>query len=430
MKKFLELLLILALILVMTNVSAIGEISDEQKLNAYYSMATASIQNGDYAKANQYIGTCLEMAGDGYAELRTDLYFKRGCIAQLNGEMDQAIADLNAALQLDSELADAELVLTQIYADQEQNAQAIEHLKRYLELKPEDTEMQETLGGLYTMEGDYEKGAAAFDAYFASGDISNADANYLRGVCRLGLNDYEGAIADMTMALESDNYRDAALYNRGVCQLQLGEFQAAEDDFTAVIDSETVIEGVYYNRGVCRMNVAPKLADEEIEPMYRSAIEDFIASAEESAYVSDSRYNEAICRMQIGEYDLARSLLETLKEDAMYGDAACHNEALCALQLGEYGDAKKGFEECIDKGFEIGSSRYYMGVCDAGLGDLEAALADYTQNIEEGLLESASYYNRGMLKIQMGDADGGEADLLQAMELGDGEESVSTEATE
>ena len=54
--------------------------------------------------------------------------------------------------------------------------------------------MSEILGELYTKQGKYEEGLRAFDAYFASTEAPSADARYNRGLCRLGLYDYEGAI--------------------------------------------------------------------------------------------------------------------------------------------------------------------------------------------------------------------------------------------
>ena len=52
--------------------------------------------------------------------------------------------------------------------------------------------MSEILGELYTKQGKYEEGLKAFNAYFASTKAPSADARYNRGLCRLGLYDYEG----------------------------------------------------------------------------------------------------------------------------------------------------------------------------------------------------------------------------------------------
>ena len=160
----------------------------------------------------------------------------------------------------------------------------------------------------------------------------------------MGLYDYEGAIEDMTAALNSGRRRAAALYRRGLCRMQLGALKAAEADFSAAIDARPTMDGARYNRGLCRMGLARKLADAESTALYRRAAGDFAVSAQTESYVVDSLYNEALCRMQLGKYAQAAEILDGLLEDGIYGSAACLAAAICRMHTGDFAAAKAGFD--------------------------------------------------------------------------------------
>ena len=125
--------------------------------------------------------------------------------------------------------------------------------------------MSEILGELYAKQGKYEEGLRAFDAYFASTKAPSADARYLRGLCRMGLYDYEGAIEDMTAALNSGRRCAAALYRRGLCRMQLGALKAAEADFSAAIDARPTMDGARYNRDTLDVHYKGKNISDVLE---------------------------------------------------------------------------------------------------------------------------------------------------------------------
>ena len=67
----------------------------------------------------------------------------------------------------------------------------------------------------------------------------NAEAYYDRGNARSSCDDYDGAIADVTMALKIGlRFREAitAYGNRGIARVKSGDFEGAIQDFTEIIE--------------------------------------------------------------------------------------------------------------------------------------------------------------------------------------------------
>ena len=138
------------------------ELDNTRKLDAYYSLATASIGSENYEKAKAYIGDCIALIGEeATGALAADLHLKLGCIYTIEEDYQAALTELNAAIAAQEDLADAYLVRSQAYSVLQRYAEAAESLSRYVELSG-DTEKNETLAQLYEMAGDNEQALAAY----------------------------------------------------------------------------------------------------------------------------------------------------------------------------------------------------------------------------------------------------------------------------
>ena len=78
---------------------------------------------------------------------------------------------------------------------------------------------------------------------------SQATKDYLnRGLAKIKIQDYTGAIADFTKAIEIDP-KDADAYNdRGVAKCELQDYRGAIVDFTQAIELNSIYSDAYYNR--------------------------------------------------------------------------------------------------------------------------------------------------------------------------------------
>ena len=293
----------------------------------------------------------------------------RACIDLIDGKDELALLSVEAALKVQPDMADAYLVLTQVYAGQGDVDKAIENLETYIDLT-EDTELYETVAQLHEAKGDYESAVAAYDKYVAGAGAEVEEAGFQSGLYRMESGKYESAIEAFTPYKESELYGAGALYNIGICQMSLGDYAAARESLTACEEKGGGFDGLYYNRGICAL-----MAEE-----WESAAADFEKSIESEPYKTDAAYNLGICQMQAEAYEEAISSFTGLIDNA----------------------GEEGVNDSV---------YYYRAICLTAVGKLEEALADYTTCIEHEYELAQSYYQRSQVYASLGDAEKQTADL-------------------
>ncbi len=101
--------------------------------------------------------------------------FNRGAIASQNGDLDEAVRQFRAALELDGELVAAYNGLASVYYNQEKYEQALAAVAELLQRDPDNLQGRRIRYLIHDVRNDQEQLAAAFDAY-AEVDPANAAA--------------------------------------------------------------------------------------------------------------------------------------------------------------------------------------------------------------------------------------------------------------
>ncbi len=390
MKKLMVVLLTVALLLMAMPVLAEeaapevqSSIVDTQKLDASYTLALNAINAEDYDTAKEYLNVCFAYCDpQANPTMYADLLLKRACIDVIEEKNDMALLNLDAAIRVQPDLADAYLVRTQVYAAQGNVDAAIENLEKYIELT-EDTSLYETVAQLNEAKGDIEAAQAAYDKYVEGAGGEVAEAGFQSALYRMQAGKFEEAIEGFEAYADDETYAAGAAYNIGICKMNLGDYAGAVEAFTTCEEKGGAFEGLYYNRGVCAL----------MSEQWEAAAADFGKSIETEPYVDDARYNLAICQMQQGDYETA---VATFTE--LIGD-------------GEGAEPAEGEEEKIVND----GAYYYRAVCNAALGNLEAAIADYTVCIEHGYELAQSYYQRAQVYAALGDTENQNSDLQNSL---------------
>ena len=360
-------------------------IVDTQKLDASYTLALNAINAEDYETAKEYINVCFA-----YCDPQTnptmyaDLLLKRACIDVIEEKNDMALLQLDAAIRVQPDLADAYLVRTQVYAAQGNVDAAIENLEKYIELT-EDTSLYETVAQLQEANGNIEAAQAAYDKYVEGAGSEVEEAGFQSGLYKMQAGQLEEAIEAFEAYAEDENYGAGAAYNIGICKMNLGDYAGAIEAFNACEEKGGAFEGIYYNRGVCALMSAE----------WEAAAADFAKSIESEPYVDDARYNLAICQMQQEDYETAVATFTELIGD---GETEGTEEA----------DAERAVND---------GAYYYRAVCNAALGNLEAALADYTVCIDHGYELAQTYYQRAQVYAALGDIENQNSDLQASLSV-------------
>ena len=367
---------------------------DAQKLDASYTLALNAINAEDYETAKEYLNICFA-----YCDPQTnptmyaDLLLKRACIDVIEERNDMALLNLDAALRVQPDLADAYLVRAQVYAAQGAVDGAIASLEKYIELTG-DTSLYQTVAQLNEAKGDIEAAQEAYDKYVEGGGADAAEAGFQSGLYRMESGKFEEAIEAFEAYAEDETYGAGAAYNIGICRMNLGDYAGAVEAFTTCEEKGGQFEGLYYNRGVCAL----------MSEDWAKAAEDFARSAEGEPYVDDARYNLGICQMQQEQYEEAIATFTELIGDGKQTDVGEDQTEV------ENKPTEAEPERVINDG-----AYYYRAVCRTALGDLDGAIADYTVCIEHGYELGQSYYQRAQLYAAQGDTDKQTSDLQNSL---------------
>ena len=352
---------------------------DTQTLDACYTLALNAINAEDYETAKDYLSVCF-----GYCDpvsnpvFYADLLLKMACINSIEEKNDLALRNLDAAIRIKPDLADAYLVRTDVYVSQGNVDKAVENLEKYIELT-EDTSLYATVAQLQEAKGDMQAAQSAYDKYVEGSEEQAEEAGFQSGLYRMQNGNFEEAVEAFEAYRDNETYGAGAMYNIGVCKMNMGDYAGAVEAFNDCEEKEGNFEGLHYNRGVCHL----------LNAEWAEGAEDFTASIENESYTEDARYNLAVCQMQQEDFETAAATFTTYIEN---------------IETSEEENKVENY-----------GAYYYRAVCEGVLGKLEEALADYTVCIENGYELTQSYYQRAQVYAALGDVENQNLDLTESL---------------
>jgi RNA polymerase sigma factor (sigma-70 family) len=175
-------------------------------------------------------------------------YYERAKKHEANKQFEAALDDVNKAIEMDPNNADAYNTRIILYVNYLPKAyggteNALADYTRLLELKPTDWWARQGRASLYAATGQNDKAIDDYTTMIRGGtdyspeaETKNklvAQAYFERGrIYDLNLQDYSKAIADFTAALQFDPQISENVHRyRGECYEQLGESDKAQQDF-------------------------------------------------------------------------------------------------------------------------------------------------------------------------------------------------------
>ncbi|SDR33249.1 tetratricopeptide repeat protein [Thermostaphylospora chromogena] len=166
-----------------------------------------------------------------------EAYYNRAELRIAQGEVEGALADLDHVIELDPGYLDAYINRAGLRAAAGLNEQARADVAAGLAIDPDNAHLWSVLGQLEANDGRHAEAMAAFEtALAADPELSAAWAN--RGSLRYDSGDAEGAVADLSRAIElaSDDERAALHYNRAIALRALGREEEARADLRRARD--------------------------------------------------------------------------------------------------------------------------------------------------------------------------------------------------
>jgi tetratricopeptide (TPR) repeat protein len=170
---------------------------------------------------------------------------------------EEAIAEFDKAIKLDSTMAVAYYQRGIAYGNLGQDEKALADFKKALELEPNPADHGElylNLGLSYAKTGDQEKAIEFWTKAIKAGQ--NSAQIYLdRGKAYFNLKKYQESIADCTKALERDPKLARAYALRGKNKALLGNFKEAIPDLTQAVELDPTLDEALFNRAVSRVKM-------------------------------------------------------------------------------------------------------------------------------------------------------------------------------
>lgn len=242
----------------------------------------------------------------------------------------------------------------------------------------------------------------------------DADALARRGTASAGRHDYDGAIADLTRALELDPGNPEYSYERGRVLVAKQEYPKATADFDRAIELKPDYAPALMSRAELRIG-ARKVSE---------AIADLEAVDKIAAKQSD-------VRLEMGfAYERAEQLAPAIVQFdlwlAAHGDDArrfyayqglCHGRGM----LGQ--DLPAALKDCNEAVSLSDKKMNPIALANRALvrlrlGDYDKAIADYDASLRMEPDRPWPLYGRGLAKLKKNQRAAGEADVAEAIKIG------------
>lgn len=231
--------------------------------------------------------------------LTSDQHLHRGIARHATEQFDQALADYNEAIKLDDRNALAYVDRGILLATREgQIENAIADFDRALELVPDNIDTLVLRSDLYSALGEHARAVADLDRAV---DLSPSNARLLnyRGLLRARRGERTQAVADYSAAIAIDNRFVDAMINRAALYSIAGEADKALADLDTALVLSPRNALAAYNRGYVHF------AKREFD----KAIEDYSLALEIAPALAWALTNRCLARVVAG-HDLALALAD------------------------------------------------------------------------------------------------------------------------
>lgn len=352
------------------------------------------------AEAHYYRGACHVQQGDLEAALEDfaaaaeagDAWWYPAALGWTHynlGETRQAVAALDAAIELAPQNADLYLDRAFFHEARGEAEEAISDYTAVIALRPANPEPYRRRAELYFSQGDFQ---AALDDHNVLVRLLPDDPYALAGRAEvhLALQHYEDALDDLQAALALDPpQRDSILFLRGLAYLYLGDFPAAIADFQDYTALRPEDPAGWINLGQAQQDMGHPFA---------------AAEAYETALLLDPT---------------ATYLYSTLSE--LYYDIALMPETGPLMATVYLYSSIEDADQALAANPADSHAHLFRGLAYMTLERNENALEDFSAAIRlDPALEDA-YYNRGIVYTRLGDLalDDAESERLYRAAIAD-----------
>ena len=231
---------------------------------------------------------------------------------------------------------------------------------------------------------------------------------FYRAVAKFNLEDYSGAEADATLAIERNPFLNDVWEIRGVARQNLGKFEDAISDYDKALETLPGNKQILFNKALAQ-----------------DALKDYEAS--ENTFKELMKHNPNYDRAYRGRAKLRMSQGDTLAAIADLDTALMLNKyshEMYAMRAGLEATVTKNYEKAlVDMNEAIRlqpqESQYYVlrAQIHYSLDNYDGAMEDYGNAINLDSYNMIAYYNRGILRTEINDINRAIEDFTMVLRL-------------
>jgi tetratricopeptide (TPR) repeat protein len=366
-------------------------------INAYF--------EGRYQQTSEMFTTLLQQVGI-EARWQVVAFGWRGVALTRMGRYEDALADLDRAIELDSNLTWAVVYRGITHRSMRRYQEALADFRLALELGLNEGWILANRGVTYRLMERYEEALSDFDrAIELRPDMVWPVAS--RGQAYRDMGRYEDALADFDRVIELDPNSTAATLHRGIAYMRMGHLEKALADFNRAIKLDpNLTSGAVVYRGIAYRDMGrceDALAD------FRTGLElgldeGWILANRGVTYRLMERYEEAL-----SDFDRAIEL-----RPDMVWPVASRGQAY--RDMGRYEDALVDFGRVIELDPNLTWVRTDRGITYRKMGRYTEALADLDLAVKLAPHEYSCLYHRALTHQLLGQVDKAHIDLSIAIQ--------------
>ena len=333
--------------------------------------------------------------------------------AQSAARLEQALADLQRALELNPRLATAYYHLGLLRRGMKMLPEALSAFSRALTEQSDMALAYNARGLIYQ---DQQNLAQAIDDFSSAirYDPNYAEAYNNRGIARRLAGDLLLSYQDHTRAIELDARYKLAYLNRGITRLAARQPRDALRDFDKVIALEPSAVALN-NRG---------LAYQALDEL-RIAQADYDRAIGLDPNYADAYNNRGKVRAILGQYDQAiqdydqaLKLVESGKYPSLVQSADIYlNRGNACLDRSDYEAAAQNYEQAISLRYESSLAHLNRGYAFVGMKRWEDALESFKKATEVDPQNANAFYGWAQMAARLQRMDEAQAALKQAVSL-------------
>ncbi|WP_157208099.1 tetratricopeptide repeat protein [Mariniflexile maritimum] len=312
---------------------------------------------------------------------------------------------LNELYRLDPTNEEIYIQKANIFSKKDEHEQAIEVLKKALELTDDVVDLYSLIGMEYLFLDQFEE-AKTFFIKCLEEDVEDYSALYNVIYCFEFLNEVEGAIDYLNAFLDKNPYCEVAWHQLGKQYYTLRNYKKALAAFDFAIISDDTFVGAYLERG----KVLEKLK------RFEEAIENYSITLELDEPSSFALLRIGFCYEKLKNDDLAvQYFYKTVHEDPMLDKGW--------IAITRYYNRKRNYQKAlyyINKAINIDSEnviywKLYSQI-NQRLNQFEEAERGFKKTLELGNNELNTWLSRGDLLIKLGEPEAAIYNFEQALE--------------